>query len=396
MRLRVRGPALLVLLATSSGVGSAQYVATLDAGTGSIRYDDVQRSMVLSVTPTLVRNSATSTLLATGTLSQFANGGWSAQGLMAGSVFTPPLGPLRGELAGRAGVNAHREILRVGQVIGLARAHVVTDARGLWVGGALGRSWTGGEGEHVARADAGAWTRLGDALLRASIARTRIRDSVLTDVSPLNPPPGSTPYVRFDNTYSDAEVGMEWARGRVEFDATIGHRFGAHVTDVSSWSVGGSVRLSDRIALLGATGRYAADLTQRLPGGRYATLSLRFSLNRRSARRIEEPAVALAFETTRGDANEQIFNVYAPRARRVELMGDFTDWHPVELSREADGRWTVTLPVASGAHRLNIRVDSGDWIVPPGVTPVKDEFNGVVGTVIIGLDSRSVGTRSRD
>jgi 1,4-alpha-glucan branching enzyme len=106
--------------------------------------------------------------------------------------------------------------------------------------------------------------------------------------------------------------------------------------------------------------------------------------------------VALAFETTRGDANEQIFNVYAPRARRVELMGDFTDWHPVELSREADGRWTVTLPVASGAHRLNIRVDSGDWIVPPGVTPVKDEFNGVVGTVIIGLDSRSVGTRSRD
>ncbi|HJU64213.1 MAG TPA: hypothetical protein VJ596_00990, partial [Gemmatimonadaceae bacterium] len=341
MRPRVRGLALLVLVAASSGVSSAQVVATLDAGTGSIRYDDVQRSLVLSVSPTVVRNGSSSTLLATGTVSQFANGGWSAQGLVAGSLFTRAFGPVRGELAGRAGLNAHREILRVGQLLGLARAHLVSEERGVWVGGALGRSWMGGAGEHVSRADAGAWTRLGGALLRVSVARTRIRDSMFTNTPPLNPPPGSSPYARFTNSYSDAEAGMEWRRGRVALDATIGQRFGDHVREVSSWSVGGSVRLSNHIALLAATGRYPADLTQSLPGGRYASLALRFSLNPRAARRLEEPAAtALAFETTRGDDDAQTFNVYAPRARRVELMGDFTDWHPVALSREGDGRWT--------------------------------------------------------
>jgi 1,4-alpha-glucan branching enzyme len=75
--------------------------------------------------------------------------------------------------------------------------------------------------------------------------------------------------------------------------------------------------------------------------------------------------------------------VSAPRARRVEVSGDFTGWKPVILSRDADGRWTLTLPLTVGTHRLNARIDGGGWIVPPGLTTMSDDFAGEVGVLVI-------------
>ncbi|MGH7720774.1 MAG: glycogen-binding domain-containing protein [Gemmatimonadaceae bacterium] len=385
MRFRLCAIALLLLVA-NGGVAGAQVVATVDAGTGSVRYDDLARSLVISVSPTVVRQRATSTLLATGTVSQFEGGGVSAQGMLAGSIFSRAYGPLRGELAGRAGLSAHRDIVRAGQLLGQARAHLVGDERGLWLGGGVGRSWANGDGNRMLRADAGVWARFGDALLRVSLASTTFADSAPTGVPPLNPPPGSAPYRRFTSSYSDADLGLEWARGRLSLDASVGRRFGARVAELSSWSVGGAVRLTNHMALLAATGSYAPDLTQRLPGGRYATVALRLSLLDAStiAADAASPAVALAFETRRGEDGGYTFSVHAPRARRVELMGDFTDWRPVALARGGGGLWAVTLPVAPGTHRVNVRVNGGSWLVPPGATAVKDEFNGLVGVIIVG------------
>jgi 1,4-alpha-glucan branching enzyme len=75
--------------------------------------------------------------------------------------------------------------------------------------------------------------------------------------------------------------------------------------------------------------------------------------------------------------------VVAPNARRVEISGDFTNWKPVALRRAADGRWTATLDLAVGTHRMNARVDGGGWIVPPGLTTMSDDFAGEVGLLVI-------------
>ena len=63
-------------------------------------------------------------------------------------------------------------------------------------------------------------------------------------------------------------------------------------------------------------------------------------------------------------------------------MGDFTDWEPVAL-RRADGRWTLELALAPGVHRLNVRVDGGEWRVPPSLTGVDDGFGGRVGLLVV-------------
>ena len=75
--------------------------------------------------------------------------------------------------------------------------------------------------------------------------------------------------------------------------------------------------------------------------------------------------------------------MHAPAARTIELMADFTDWQPVAMRHAANDEWQVAMHIAPGAHRVNIRVDGGEWSAPPGASTVQDEFNGVVGLVVV-------------
>ena len=54
-------------------------------------------------------------------------------------------------------------------------------------------------------------------------------------------------------------------------------------------------------------------------------------------------------------------------ASRVEITGDFTDWAPVELTAMGGGRWETALTIPPGLHQVQIRLDGGEWLVPPGL-----------------------------
>ena len=75
-------------------------------------------------------------------------------------------------------------------------------------------------------------------------------------------------------------------------------------------------------------------------------------------------------------------------ALRVELSGDFTAWRPVQLRGEDGGWWSVSLPIAPGTYQMNVRVDGGGWIVPPGLTAIADEFGATVGILTIEQNDR--------
>jgi hypothetical protein len=32
---------------------------------------------------------------------------------------------------------------------------------------------------------------------------------------------------------------------------------------------------------------------------------------------------------------------------------------------------------------MNVRVDGGTWVIPPGLLPLKDEFGGSVGLLVV-------------
>ena len=52
------------------------------------------------------------------------------------------------------------------------------------------------------------------------------------------------------------------------------------------------------------------------------------------------------------------FRFLARGARRVQVVGDFTNWHgqPLEMAPGADGWWRVTTDVPVGEHRFRVLV----------------------------------------
>jgi hypothetical protein len=130
-----------------------------------------------------------------------------------------------------------------------------------------------------------------------------------------------------------------------------------------------------------------------LPGARFVSLSIRLPSRSAFPRRDDKLAapvqpnlaadgVILRIANTT-DRSARVVRVRAPASERVEIMADFTDWLPVSLVRTPEGFWEITLPVIRGSHRLNVRLDGGDWVVPTNVARVTDEFGGVVGLVLV-------------
>src|SRR6266566_1974733 len=87
---------------------AAQITGTVDIGVSTVRYDGFLPSGAAAVTPALRWDRPAGTLTASGTYLRFESGHRSLQGLLAGSLFTPPTPrPWRGELAVSAGASRY-------------------------------------------------------------------------------------------------------------------------------------------------------------------------------------------------------------------------------------------------------------------------------------------------
>jgi hypothetical protein len=384
----------LALVAVAAGTVRAQVVGTLGAATGHVTYDDAARSTVVSLTPAVVFEGERTTLSAAGSFTRFAGGLWSAQAVAAGSRFTEARGPFRAEVAGQFEANSHRGALRTSFLLAQGRGHLIDDgARGVWLGAGAGHVWRTPTGASVLRTDAGAWTLLGDATIRltathnvVSLSERVVSAQPNFEVAVASASARSETLSRSTIRYLDAEAHVSWSRGRVAFDAGAGRRSMSDAPHANTWLLGGSVGLTDRVAVVGTAGETAVDLAQGLPGGRYATIALRVTTRAGDAleMRSRSRASARDLNTWREADGTVLLVVHAPRARRVELMGDFTDWHPLSLRREDDDHFAVRIRLPAGSYRVNVRVDGGMWTAPPGTTPVADEYNGAAGLLVIG------------
>lgn len=83
------------------------------------------------------------------------------------------------------------------------------------------------------------------------------------------------------------------------------------------------------------------------------------------------------------DTLRVVLLIDAPRAESVELMGDATQWSVTRMRRLENGRWRAELKLPTGAHRVIVRADGGQWIAPPGLPIGNDEFGGPVGIIIV-------------
>ena len=142
-----------------------------------------------------------------------------------------------------------------------------------------------------------------------------------------------------------------------------------------------------RYSLAVGTGRALADPIRGVPDMQITSASIRVALVA-----PRPPASAPAESDTRGTA----FAVLTPKSSgallvvhivtddtsRVELAGTFSDWKPVPLTRTNAG-WEAEIALPPGRHRVAVRVNGGAWQAPRGTAPVKDEFGGEAGLIVV-------------
>jgi 1,4-alpha-glucan branching enzyme len=97
---------------------------------------------------------------------------------------------------------------------------------------------------------------------------------------------------------------------------------------------------------------------------------------------LREPAhiairpVATSFTVIASSERGYRVRFTVPGARTVEVSGDFNQWQAIPLAEVSPHVWQATLPLEPGVHRVSVRVNGENWMAPPGIASVEDEFTG--------------------
>jgi hypothetical protein len=224
--------------------------------------------------------------------------------------------------------------------------------------------------------------------LRLEVRTTWLHGGQAGTARTLDPdtPPRPRSEDTFEGRYTDGEVHARHRLGPVGLRLTGGQRFGGEIGGTRRWLFGEAdipVWRRFGIVLAGGVRPDRADLAQ--PGGRFAQVGLRVAVRSARAREpvpLAEPRPA-APAVVPIEPDGYLVRLRVPGARSVELKGDVTDWSIVALHRSAldPDVWEATFHKPAGVYHVNIRVDGGEWAVPPGLVAVPDRFGGSVGVL---------------
>lgn len=183
--------------------------------------------------------------------------------------------------------------------------------------------------------------------------------------------------------WSELEAMLSWGgeRSRIVTSVSVTARPRINNVPGAAWvSTDLALRLAAPISLVvgASSGGRSRDIARE-----GQARSLHFGLRLAPRFRREKAALPAAIYLAPVGAGSYRVDLRMPNVERVELSGDFTDWKPVALTRTGPALWTVTLPMRAGTHRLNIRVNGGDWVAPPGLVVMRDDFAGEVGVVVV-------------
>jgi hypothetical protein len=218
-------------------------------------------------------------------------------------------------------------------------------------------------------------------------------DTIPSDSGPvIITTPGPTYETRWNRGLAHSfgsELRLAWASGRLSLDALAGHSLGGRTfTQGRLWGyTDASIALTPSIALVG--GYVVEDgWDSRVPAPRrYFTLGARLTSapydKPHATAALATRAVATAFRVVPLSDGVVTLAVRSATARLVEVTGDFVQWRPVRMQRVAADWWELRLPISPGVHRINVRVDGGQWKAPPGLPRQRDEFGGDAGLFTI-------------
>lgn len=87
------------------------------------------------------------------------------------------------------------------------------------------------------------------------------------------------------------------------------------------------------------------------------------------------------------------FELHAPGADHVELLGTFNHWKMGDIvldGPDASGHWTATVELPEGRHEYIFLVDGERWMADPKAATLRPDGFGHVNTVIQVYDDNNV------
>lgn len=343
-----------------------------------------------------------------------------ADGIVSGTFTSPTVYGVRAEMIGNASRAVDSRSLGSDQVDVQTRVHVLfRQAGGLWFGGGVAKPWRVAVISSADVLDGGIWGKLGDATSKFGMATltatfTNFSFSKVASIHDTSnaltcapaalgaiPGPslnvllsdnaaGGTPCER-QSRFGDLEGVMHWEVGPLEMNAQSGYRFGNSLdvtSDSRRWSSArATVWLNERIAIIGGGGRQPALPLRGLPARNFgmAGLEIAYAPLSKTGVPVSLPHTVLVkrFEMQRGTGDMHKIVIRVGGVETVDVMGDFSDWIPLTLVRRSRDLWELNVPLSAGMHQINVRVDRGPWMAPPGIPTMHDTYSGDVGLIVI-------------
>ncbi|HSL69327.1 MAG TPA: glycogen-binding domain-containing protein, partial [Longimicrobiales bacterium] len=376
-------PAALVLWAALLAPPvAAQTAATLGMSASVVEYEGFLASGAAVLTPALRYDAADLSIGAQASWTVFESGNQILQATAAAGWLARLHARWRFELSGAGGVSRYADEPGSSHLLARSRLHFSTERTGAWLGATTGMS-VDGSAQQPVELSVGAWS-------------VRNRTAIVGTVT--------NTWMGADR-FLDVLGAVRWTHERVELEARVGARpwtvasagLGEpHTTMFGELSA--LLQVARRISLAFSAGSYPADPVRRLLAAKYASAGITLTMIKPEARSVPilaDARIAAARDHSAsasttvpqielGSAgSERMLRVIVANAAMVELMGDFTDWEPIALTRVSAGIWEVRAPLAPGTHRLNIRVDGGEWVVPSGARSESGEFGTAVGVIVV-------------
>jgi len=324
-------------------------------------------------------------------------------------AYSPLLYGVRAEVTANASRLFHDPTVQNDQLDAEGRLHFMRQRGGVWLGSGVARPLRVAAVTNVNVSSGGVWTKFGPATLRGSVTsffftkvatRADTVDNATVCPARLAVRSGETVLGSADQSVSsgcrhqsrltDVEGTVHWEHRLMEVTVRGGQRFGDKL-DVTSesrqWaSAQASIWITSQLAAVAGGGHEPAQPTRGLPARSYGSLGLMLAYwpIPRGIVPVETPASLVhAFEIRPAGPSLQRLTARIGGVETVEIMGDFTDWAPIPLIRRGRDLWELLVPLNAGVHQINLRIDGGQWIAPPGVPALKDGFNGEVGVLVV-------------
>ena len=182
--------------------------------------------------------------------------------------------------------------------------------------------------------------------------------------------------------WSDIEGRAAWHISSVAMEATVGARPRVESFSPAVWGrIGATYPVTSRFSLAGAVGIEPARFALGIPTSTFLSVALRVRPWRSTS--ASDAALQTAFVVQRASDSTHRVVMTMPSASSVELSGDFDGWRPTSLVETRTGVWETTLALKPGTYHVNVRVNGGRWLPPPGLPQAEDDFNGAVGVLVV-------------